>query len=267
MPASSIITLTTDFGTRDAYVAAMKGVILSRAPGAVLVDVSHEIAPQSVEEAAYLLESVHRFFPQGTVHLAVVDPGVGSQRKPIAVQTAQCFFVGPDNGIFSTVLFADKLLGPVNGSLAGARAVELQNEDLRLTPVSNTFHGRDVFAPAAAHLATGGRLLDLGPELKSIVVLERAEPIHQDGMVRGTIVHIDRFGNAVTNIPGELVAPDSEIVLAGMTITGLSSSYQDRPIAALVGSTGRLEIAARNGSAAEELGVSVGDPVIVRGKP
>ncbi|MGH2442570.1 MAG: SAM hydrolase/SAM-dependent halogenase family protein [Chloroflexota bacterium] len=252
MTNSPIITLTTDFGVRDWYVAAMKGVILRLAPEAQLVDVSHEVPPQSVAGAAYLLESLCDTFPAETIHLAVVDPGVGTERLAIAVATPHGTFVGPDNGIFTPFLDS------------AYTAVELANPRYQRSPVSRTFHGRDIFAPAAGHLAAGIPLLEFGPRVEAPQLLRELLPTAEGGTVQGTIRHIDHFGNAISNILEGEIARDADIMVAGTTIHGVAAHYQERRVAALIGSSGYLEIAIGNGSAAQTLGIRTGDKVVVR---
>lgn len=262
--AQRIITLTTDFGLRDGYVASMKGVILSIAPGAVLVDVSHAISPQSVEEGAFLLASVWSCFPKETIHLAVVDPGVGTNRRPISVCSEHGIFVGPDNGIFAPALHQMGAMDSRTGRLEGAEAVELTAEEFRRRPTSQTFHGRDVFAPAAAHLANGVDLARFGPSLERVETLPLPGITRRRGVLLGTIAHVDNFGNAITTIPAAEL-PEHPVVRVGeAVIDGLSASYQERLLGAIIGSTGFLEIAVRNGNAAQYLGLRRGDAVEVR---
>ena len=191
----SVITLTTDFGTRDWFVGTMKGVIASIAPRSTVVDLTHDLPPGDIRGGAFALAASHRFFPKGTIHVAVVDPGVGSRRKAIAVQTAKGVFVGPDNGVLSWALAKEKI-----------RAIHaLENEAYFLQPVSRTFHGRDIFAPVAAHLSRGVPIQKLGPALKDFVRLDWPEPRVRRGGFEGEVVYIDRFGNAITNLEGGLV--------------------------------------------------------------
>ena len=197
-----LVTLTTDFGTADGYVGTMKGVILSIAPDAQLVDISHEIAPQNVRQAAYVLYTAYPFFPPHTVHLVVVDPGVGSARRPIALRTPAGYFVGPDNGVFSYVMARE----PVEA------LVELRDPRYRLPQVSHTFHGRDVFAPAAAHLAAGVPITALGPPvLDPVTFPPPCLEITPEG-ITGEVLHADRFGNVITSI-GKLMWVGDELVL------------------------------------------------------
>ena len=251
----SIITLTTDFGTRDAYVGAMKGVILGINPAATIVDISHEIEPQNIPQAAYVLESVYRYFPEGTIHLAVVDPGVGSDRRAIIVRTAGAFFVAPDNGVLSRV--AGDML----------EAINITNPRFWLQPVSRTFHGRDIMAPVAAHLSLGTAPDEFGDTISSIVMLPHHRPeIKPDGSLIGHIVHADRFGNLVTDVKeSDLPGKDIKIEVKGHTIRGLSSTYAEGDgLLALIGSHGYLEIAVKNGSAAGFMGADTGNTVRVR---
>jgi S-adenosylmethionine hydrolase len=265
--APRIITLTTDFALRDGYVASMKGVILSIVGDVAIVDVSHSVAPQSVDEGAFLLASVWPYFPGSTIHLTVVDPGVGTERRPVAVQTARGTFVGPDNGVFAPALAAIGAIDAGTGTLIDAEAVELTEESYRRHPTSRTFHGRDIFAPAAAHLAAGTPLGRLGPAIESLKTLVLPGFTRRRGALVGSVTHVDAFGNVITSIPAHAL-PDQPVVRMGeATIEGLSTSYQDRPLGALIGSTGFLEVAVRNGNAAQYLGVRRGDPVEVRKKP
>ena len=191
-----IITLTTDFGTRDWFVGTMKAVILGILPRANVVDITHEIPPGDIRAGAFALMASCRYFPRDTVHVAVVDPGVGSQRQAIAVQTAHRFFVGPNNGVLSWGLGLEKI-----------KTIRLlEKRQYFLQPVSRTFHGRDVFAPVAAHLSRGLSASRLGRELKDFVRLPWPRTTKQRGEVQGEIVHIDRFGNAITDIEAERVS-------------------------------------------------------------
>jgi S-adenosylmethionine hydrolase len=253
----AIITLTTDFGAADAYVGIMKGVILSIAPGVQLVDLSHEVPPQDVREAIYLLESAAPYFPQGTVHLAVVDPGVGSARRALVVSTRRACYVGPDNGLFT---------GPLGEP--GAQAWALDRPEFWLPDPSRTFHGRDIFAPAAAHLAGGMTPREMGHPIDDPIRLVLAGPARATGgAIDGQVVHVDRFGNLITGIPAAWVAGEGwQCRIAGETIQGIFDTYADAATGALlmlVGSGGALEIAERNGNAARRLGVKAGEPVRV----
>ena len=185
-----IITLTTDFGTQDWFGGTMKGVIFGVAPRATIVDITHEIPAGDIRAGAFALAASCRFFPKGTVHVAVIDPGVGGRRKAIAVQTANYFFVGPDNGVLSFALAREKIKS----------LHRLENPDCFLQPVSQTFHGRDIFAPVAAHLGCGTSVGKLGPAQKGFVRLSWPQPRVRRNRIEGEVVFIDRFGNAMTNI-------------------------------------------------------------------
>jgi S-adenosylmethionine hydrolase len=260
----SIITLLTDFGWTDGYVGAMKGVILSIAPHVTLVDISHDVAPQDVRDAAYVLYTAIPHFPPDTVHLIVVDPGVGSERRAIAVRTAQGTFVAPDNGVLSYVLAASP----------PQIAVSLTNPQYRLTQVSRTFHGRDIFAPAAAYLARGVPISDLGEPVDDLVTFPVPEPrTRADGVLIGQVIHVDRFGNVITNLRREDIPWSDQAVvveIGGQVITGLKEAYaQARPgePLALIGSRGHLEVAVVGGNAAQQLSVHIKDEVHTRRKP
>lgn len=260
MPAP-IVTLTTDFGTRDPFVGAMKGVILSIAPDARLVDLTHEVAPHDVLEGGLALEAAREYFPPGTVHLAVVDPGVGSPRRPLAVEARGQLFVGPDNGLFSFVLAGE-----------GWRAVALEAAAYRLPRVSPTFHGRDVFAPAAAFLALGTPLERFGRPVTDPVRVAWPRPRREGDALVGEVVHADRFGNLVTSLRardlGALGPPGSLVVeVEGKEVGGLLDCFADLApgsLGALVGGTDRLEIAVREGSAAAATGAGRGARIRVR---
>lgn len=247
-----IVTLLTDFGTADGYVAEMKGVLLSAVPGVNVVDVSHEIGPQEIDGARLALARYWRRFPEGTIHLVVVDPGVGGARAALAVASDERLLVGPDNGVLSPALL-----------VPGARAVSLPVP----ANAAATFHGRDVFAPAAASLALGVPLDSLGTVASEPEILRTPEPTRlPDGSVRGQVIAIDRFGNAITNC---LSIRGGSILVGGLTLP-LQHSYSDvergAPVA-LVGSSGLVEIAVRDGSAARELGLERGTVVVLRLTP
>ena len=256
-----LITLLTDFGLQDGYVASMKGVILGICPDARLVDISHLIAPHNVRSAAFVLCSSYGYFPPGTIHLAVVDPGVGTERGAIAIRTGSCFFVGPDNGVFSLVLKKE----------ARWEARKLENRQIRKNPLSSTFHGRDLFAPAAAHIARGVRFDTLGPPCDPAFA-EWGEPIIGQGEVKGEVIHIDRFGNAITNVMGETLetqGPAEEwIIYAGETMINSIEPTYGRvgagEVLALTGSSGFIEIAINQGNAAYKLGLAQGTKATFR---
>ncbi len=249
---AQVVTLTTDFGTADGYVGEMKGVLLTLAPDATIVDITHDIPPQDVDSARATIERVWRRFPPGTVHLVVVDPGVGSARAALAIESADRFLVGPDNGVLSAALIEP-----------GARAIELPVG----TDASATFHGRDVFAPVAAALARGVALATLGRPAGAPIIRRTPDPVRRrDGAMEGEVVAIDRFGNAITN----LRSIDGESVLLGARAIAIRRTYTDVEIGealAVVGSSGAIEIAIRNDSAARALKLSRGDKVTLQPKP
>jgi len=252
-----VITLTTDFGQMDGYVGAMKGVILSICPRAEMVDITHQIRPQAVQQAAYVLSTAAAYFPAGTVHLVVVDPGVGSERRPVAVQTERATYVGPDNGVLSLALHLDP----------ARQAVHLTRPRYRRSSISTTFHGRDIFAPAAAHLACGVAVEELG---KTFPVSDLASlPIPQPEPQPGggwlcTILHIDRFGNLITNFRPSPHQCAIRVGAGGRWIDRISATFSDvapGDLVAYAGSSGYLEIAVREGSAASHLSLDAGDSV------
>ncbi len=252
-----IITLTTDFGLHDPYVAAMKGSMLAIAPDVSLVDVSHQVPPQDVASGAYVLSGAYRYFPPGTVHLAVVDPGVGSARRAIVVETADYRFVGPDNGLFSAVFQRER----------NWNAVEIRNEKYFRSTVSPTFHGRDIFGPIAAHLCNGAPVAELGPPVSDPERLDLWSIQEEDGVIAGRIVHIDRFGNGVSNLSRKRVGGGEVRVRVGESVfAGICRTYAGVPegeALVLYGSEDTLEVAVNGGSAAEALGVQRGDSMIV----
>ena len=258
----NIITLLTDFGTRDAYVASMKGAILNLNPEAVLVDLSHEIPPQDVRAGALILAQAAPYFPPGTIDLAVVDPGVGSLRRALAACCRGHFWVGPDNGLFHLIF---RQAFPLN-------IVALENPVYFRPQVSATFHGRDIFAPVAAHLSLGVDLSRLGPSITDPVLLDWPEPSFVPEAIRGEIIYVDHFGNLVSNVrAGELAAwrgnQAIKLQVGSLTIVELARTYFDvapGEILALVGSHGFLEIACAMDNAARRLNAAVGLPVEIR---
>jgi S-adenosylmethionine hydrolase len=259
-----IITLTTDFGVADWFVGAMKGVILGLQPRAVLVDITHEIAPGDIRAGAFALAASHGYFPRGTIHVAVVDPGVGSRRGAIAVQTTNYFFVGPDNGVLSLALGREK-----------SKAIHrIANEQLLLHPISDTFHGRDVFAPVAAHLSAGAPIQKLGPPIQDFLRLNWPTPRIGRNEAAGEIVYIDRFGNAITNVADSALSAFDrdrcEVSIKSIKrkrLCPVCSFYQAVPAGqpvAVFGSSGFLEIAVNGGSAAKSLRLKIGDRATVR---
>jgi S-adenosyl-L-methionine hydrolase (adenosine-forming) len=263
MNRQPIITLTTDFGTADGYVGAVRGVILSICPQAVIVDITHEIPPQDVAHAAFSLHSAARYYPPGTIHLAVVDPGVGTDRRHICVTSGDQVFIGPDNGLFSPFMGED------------ATVIELAENEFWLEAISLTFHGRDIFGPVAAHLGCGVEPGKLGPEIQDPVLLASWKNVIRPGRLEGAIVHIDHFGNCMTSftpdqiesmgpfsiwMPGNGSAPESGII---------RNTYADVDLGEacwLVGSVGLVELAVNGGNAEQTFGIERGDPVMIESK-
>lgn len=255
------IAFLTDFGTRDHYVGAMKGAALSVCPDATLVDITHGIDPQDVLGGALELAAAFPYFPGGTVFVAVVDPGVGSARRGIAAAAAGYFFVAPDNGLLTVPL-----------RTPGAQVVSLTNPRYARPEISRTFEGRDRFAPAAAWLARGTSLAELGAPLHDPVLIEIPEPRVEGDVLRGEVLRVDRFGNLVTNVDRaalERFAAGSRLHVslgarADVPVVGTYADARSGAVCALVGSTGRLEIAVRGGSAAALVAAARGAPVVVR---
>jgi S-adenosylmethionine hydrolase len=238
--ARPVLTLTTDFGLADHYVAAMKGVILDIAPNAQIVDITHEVAPFAIEQGAYLIAQSYACFPKKAVHVVVVDPGVGSSRRAIVVEAADQHFVGPDNGVFSMIMAREK-----------RRVRAISNEKYFRHPVSRTFHGRDIFAPVAAHIASGIPAARMGKAIRDPVSLDLSRP---------RVLHIDRFGNIVTSLREK---PGS-IQINGARVSSTAHHYSEfRPgeLFAIEGSSGYIEISMNRGSAAERIGCRPGDEV------
>lgn len=269
------IALLTDFGTTDTYVGVMKGVMLGIAPDAQLVDLTHAVQPQNIKQAAFLLLNSYHYFPPGTVFLVVVDPGVGSARKPIAMRTGGYSFAAPDNGVLSYVL----------QEIGSYQAVQLENEQYRLAGTSNTFHGRDIFAPAAARLALGMIFENFGSLVEQPVKLPEPRLMVNENQISGEVLHIDHFGTVVTSIGilnwngvSELTltprfsggstltfsANKSIATIGGQRFTDIRHTYaevgQDEALA-LVGSSGYLELSINGGNFAERFDTKIGDPV------
>ena len=256
-----VITLTTDFGSADTYVAQMKGVIFTIAPQVRIVDVTHDVSPQDIAAGALALESVVEVFTGDTIHVAVVDPGVGGARAAVALETQSGRrFVGPDNGIFTAVLERDPL----------RTAVKLTNPAYHRPCVSATFHGRDIFAPVAAHLANGTPLDQLGEPTGTLQRLDLPVPVHQGDTIEAHVIHVDRFGNLITDVTlDDMTGVNHHAVqlqIAGTTIDGIHRTFADvsigQPIA-YIGSSGRLEIAVRHGSAARTFNAMAGTRVLL----
>lgn len=259
--ASGIIALITDFGTRDYYVGAMKGSILRINPEARMLDISHDIEPGDIRSGALLLEQVRPHFPSETIYLAVIDPGVGGDRRPVVIETDAGTFVGPDNGLFTPILMGTGV----------ERIVEIEKGEYVHRDISPTFHGRDIFAPAAAHLSLGVSPGDLGPPLVDPVTFDSTAPAIEENRIRGTVVSCDRFGNIISNVPEDALkrfAGDDPIAveIAGETIDRFGETYVSvsaGELVALIGSSGLLEVSVNGGSARERLGTSAGDEVVV----
>ncbi len=273
---SAIITLTTDLGLTDAYVAAMKGVILGINPEAKLIDICHTIKPQNIPQAAFVLGTAYQFFPEKTIHVVVVDPGVGSERRAIILRTPSADFIAPDNGVLSYVLQQCK---SVKGRLInnrqqvelepGMKAVTITEPQFWRSPVSPTFHGRDIFAPVAARLSLGFPPIDFGEAITSVTILSLPHP-HQapDGSLVGHILHIDSFGNLITNIKGADLPQTKQTItieVGNHLISGLSRTYaKGSGLLALIGSSGYLKVSLKGGSACAFLNAEVGNEVKMR---
>ncbi len=257
-----MITLTTDFGLKDPYVAEMKAIIFDLCPNAVIVDITHEIAKFNIRMGAYMLATAVPYFPEGSIHVGIVDPGVGTLRRPIVIQTRQGFFIGPDNGLL--VLAAEKQ--------GITRIHELTNPRFMLPKVSHTFHGRDVFAPVAAHLMNGVQPQEFGPEILKVVQPEFAKVTKRNGLLIGEVLHVDGFGNVITNINEKEVAQghvkgEVNVELAGCKLKlKLRRAYgeaEPREPLALIGSHGFLEISINQGNAAKRFKTKAGDRVTI----
>ncbi len=262
-----ILTLTTDFGLKDGNVGVMKGVIWGICPAAVIADISHLIAPQNVPEAALILARSAPYYPAGTVHVVVVDPGVGTARRPMAARIGDWFYVGPDNGTITLLYQRARAEG------WACEFVELNNPKYWLPKVSHVFHGRDIFAPSAAHLANKVALSSLGARIDDPVILDLPQPQREASGWKGQIIHVDHFGNLASNIRVEhlgtaLDHKDRIVVRLGNTqINGMVDTFGERAVGevvALLGSTGNLIVSVVNGSAASRLGAGVGDRLTVK---
>jgi len=254
-----MITLTTDFGIKDPYVAEMKGAILIINPKATIIDVTHEVEKFNVRMAAFILASAAPYFPKGTTHLAVVDPGVGTQRRAILMQTKQGFFVGPDNGVLILAAQSQGIL----------HVHQLANPKFMLPKVSSTFHGRDIFAPVAAHVDSGVKPEEVGPEIKDVVKPEFAVVKRKSGSLIGGVLHVDGFGNVITNIPREELAEAKAVnvklpkISLKLPFVKTYAEVKPKEAIALIGSHGFLELALNQGSAAEKFLAKAGDKIEV----
>ncbi len=257
-PPVGIISLTTDFGFKDPYVGVMKGVILSIDPGAVIVDITHGISPQNILEGAFSLLQSYPYFPEGTIHVAVVDPGVGGKRRAIVIETERYAFVGPDNGVFTWVLEREDV----------RRVIHITRREYLLEKVSRTFHGRDVFAPVAAHLSRGVDPGRLGRPVDDPCRVPIPRPLKEGGRILGEVIYIDGFGNCITNIEEGMIGKVKRplVRIKEMVIEGLSGAYEEGreglPLA-LIGSASFLEIGVYRGSASDLFGIKTGDKVEV----
>ncbi len=256
-----MITLTSDFGLKDPYVAEMKGVILTINPKATIVDITHEVEKFNIRMASFMLASATPYFPQGTVHLAVVDPGVGTQRRAILIQTKKSFFVGPDNGIL--------ILAAQNQGIE--HVYQLTNHTFMQAKISGTFHGRDIFAPAAAHLDKGVQPREFGPEIKNLTKPEFVSVKQTNSSLIGEVMHIDGFGNIITNINekdmvqnhAEKVNVDLLDISLKLTLGKTYAETKPKEPIALIGSHGFVEIALNQGNAAEKFHAKAGDKIVV----
>jgi len=263
MSNSPIITLTTDFGYEDPFVGVIKGVILTINPVANIIDLTHGIKPQDIREAALTIGMSYEFFPDGTIHIVVVDPGVGSSRRPIIVMADRHFFVGPDNGVFSHIY---------NISRETLQVINISSEHYFLSPVGSTFQGRDIFAPTAAHLSKGINISNFGDPITDFHTIPLPFPQMRDGnTLHGEVIYIDRFGNAITNIRTSEIdklysgGPEGvlKVIFNGKEIPlkNFYSQVDDRNIYSLINSSGYLEIFVYRGSASSEYCISIGDTV------
>jgi S-adenosylmethionine hydrolase len=288
MTGNPPIVLTTDFGNSDAYVGVMKGVILGINPTATIVDLTHEVGPQNLRQGAFVLGVNHAYFPPDTIHVAVVDPGVGTDRRPIVLETPTAKFIAPDNGLLSQVLmeYADKdsqsfEFQGVIPIPAPLKCWELSNPRYQREPVSNTFHGRDIFAPAAAHISLGVSPEEMGPGVTALTYRPMLRPSLAGNTVIGEVIYADGFGNLITNIAEagldllEMSRGPFVVEIGTRRISGLSRTFHDLdlesdgqpdglPLVALFGSNGYLELAVRDGNAVDSLGIDVGEEVRLR---
>ncbi len=252
-----VITLTTDFGTRDGFVAQMKGVLLSINPRVRIVDVTHHIEPFSILEGALVLRSLSAYFPPQTIHLGVVDPGVGGKRRAVVLAAGEQFYVGPDNGLFSLVFRSHPLW----------KIREIRSKDYMLPDPHPTFHGRDLFAPTAAYLSAGKPFESVGPEVNDPILLPVPEVKRTAEGLDGEVIYVDRFGNLTTNIETQMLdRPVARVQIGGVEIDGLSFFYDQVPEGsplAVVNSFGYLEIGVNRGDAARYLGIGKGEKVLV----
>jgi S-adenosyl-L-methionine hydrolase (adenosine-forming) len=278
---SRVITLTTDFGISDGYVASMKGVILSINPQAKIIDITHAIEPQSINQAAFILHTTWRYFPEGTIHLIVVDPGVGSHRKAVIMKTPSATFVTPDNGSLSFIIQDLSGKKAIHGHPAteqlikknlpdNCEAISINKKEYWHHPVSSTFHGRDIFAPVAAHLSLDMLINEFGDPLDGIHCFNVPVPFKDTtGHLIGQIIHIDRFGNLITNVrSSDIPASGAGVEILNQRINNTSGYYaQGKGLTAVIGSNDYLELSIKDGSAAVYLNARVGDAVKILNPP
>lgn len=265
MKPTGLITLTTDFGMQDGNVGVMKGVIYGINPQARVVDLSHDIGPQKIAQAAFILSRHYRYFPPGTIHLAVVDPGVGSERRALIVQKGEAFFVTPDNGLLTYVVH------DARRASEDLHIIDISNPRFWLPHISHVFHGRDIFAPVAAHLSLGVPLFAFGEEVSDLVTFPIPGVEKGKGKLKGQVIHIDRFGNLLTNIYRRdlLSWREIKVTVRNREIAGLSRTYadgQEGEVIAYIDSSEELAVAVVEGSARDLLGAQVGDEVEVIGQ-
>jgi len=272
---SPSVVFTTDFGLSDAYAGVIKGVALTINPDLRLIDLTHQISPQNVAQGSFLLGLNHRYFPEDAIHVAVVDPGVGTDRRPVLLSTPWGRFVAPDNGLLSCVIAGYLESKPEAAGTVDLpselSAVHLTNPDYWRHPVSHTFHGRDIFTPVAAHLSLGVAPEELGEAAGSLFYLPMPKPATHDGTITGQVIYLDTYGNLVTNIPTETLPPAEsiEVRIKGRSITGLSRTFNDNTysndsgLIALTASHGYLEVAVANGNATDLLSAGEGEVVQV----
>jgi len=252
-----VITLLTDFGTGDYFVGAMKGVMLSINESLAIIDISHDVPPQSISSGSFILQNSYKHFPAGSIHVAIVDPGVGSSRRALLVATEDHFFLAPDNGLLSFIFLSDRNL----------RIFSLENERYFLPNRSNTFHGRDIFAPVAAHLSKGISPEEFGPQIDDPIISSFPSPkMLTSSLFSGEIIHIDRFGNLITNFHSSQLPKRFSLKIGNYLIQKHQTYYAEAltdEIFSIIGSSGFLEISVLRGSAQKRLGASVGNEVIL----
>lgn len=254
-----IITLTTDFGYLDPFAGVMKGVIYSICPNVKIVDLTHDISPQDIWKGNFVIRSAYRYFPKGTIHVCVIDPGVGSLRKPILIETTSYFFIGPDNGLLTTIIETENIKS----------VFELTNNKYFLQEVSQTFHGRDIFAPVAAHLAVGKAPKEFGKEIniESLTKIQIPKLIKGKNSYTGIVQFIDHFGNLITNIPNNLISSKVTGKVKNLEFTGLVTSFGEgeaNKLTAIKGSSGYIEIFINKGSAQKLTNTNISDEVELR---